>query len=194
MIQTFPNTGYETLQKRVIPKITENLGKQTRPDRKAVAVFDLDGTLLVGKTPCVSLIKFFNNLPFDCVIVTARSSHYHEATVNQLHKHGIQYHELITMPDDIDRNKKGAVAEFKAGCRDRISERRHIALSVGDKWSDIHQVDDGLIDDYPSNHDRYFVGPNFVKLPEYMHRFVHKRSTRPASISSHPLQAESPVE
>ena len=110
IVQSFSNKDKKILEKKVLPTCIQNLSKRVTGSRKQVAVFDLDGTLLIGKSPQTALIEFFNLLPFERIIVTARTTKYHDSTVNQLKKHGVNFHTLITMPDNVDKDQVGAVA------------------------------------------------------------------------------------
>jgi predicted secreted acid phosphatase len=184
IVQSFADKDKRILTKKVIPACVTNLAQLASSHKRQAAIFDLDGTLLVGKTPRTELVDFLNSLPFECVIVTARTTSYRDSTIKQLEKHGVYFHDLITMPKSVDKSKEGAVAEFKAACRERISEDRDIVLSVGDQWTDIHGIDASTINNNNYDRRRFYVGPNFIKLPDYLCRFEQGYNKSPASRSS----------
>jgi hypothetical protein len=128
--------------------------KKRCKDPKSV-VFDLDGTLLIGKTPVAPLCKYYHTLcdRSRCVvtIVTARSSTIHGDTTNQLKKNRLDCFTEICL-----RDPKLSEHDFKVQCLSRLNPE----LAIGNRWHDLNIDDNVSLPD-----DAFIVGKNWLKVP-----------------------------
>ncbi len=128
-------------------------------------VFDIDGTLLDGKSPLHSMVKLYKELDkrgCNMYLITARTIYCEEDTIKQLKKHEINYKKLIMFPGDIMmRSRPHAIKFFKQGFRNAIPD---IKLTVGDRWDDLEFYKKYLDDIWEIKFVCAVVGEKFIKL------------------------------
>jgi hypothetical protein len=127
-------------------------------------VFDIDGTLLSGRTPIHQIVKWYKKLVdqgCNVYLVTARIELYRYQTICQLNKHNITGFMKLIMFDGSETDKAipGSVAAFKFTAREDIG---NVVLSVGDQWLDLTT---NITSDMHSDNTQILIGPGFVKLP-----------------------------
>jgi len=118
-------------------------------------VFDLDGTLLLGKTPIAPLCKYYRNLCDRChvTIVTARSSAIRQDTINQLKKHHLDCFTELLMQD---QKHPLPEEEYKI----RSLHLLNPDLAIGNRWHDLNINNVSALPD-----DVYIVGSTWLKVP-----------------------------
>jgi hypothetical protein len=129
-----------------------DLKKRCKDPKKVV--FDIDGTLLIGKTQVSALCTYYRTIcaRSHCVVtlVTARSSAIYSDTTNQLKKHQLDCFTTICMRDH------GSEEEFKIEILHRINPD----LAVGNRWHDLNIDNIWSLPD-----DAYIVGNTWLKVP-----------------------------
>jgi hypothetical protein len=115
-------------------------------------VFDIDGTLLIGKTQVASLCKYYRTLCGQCAvtIVTARSVKMHGDTINQLKKNQLDCFTEICMRD------QDSEEDFKINSLRRLNPD----IAIGNRWHDLNLGDILSLPD-----DVYIVGDKWIKVP-----------------------------
>jgi hypothetical protein len=121
-------------------------------------VFDLDGTLLLGKTPVSPLCKYYTTLCVrsgcDVRLVTARCSTKRGDTIRQLQKNNLDCCLDIRM-----REPSVSEEDFKIRSLSRIKPD----LTIGNRWHDLDVVERSVCVTLPG--DAYIVGNSWLKVP-----------------------------
>jgi hypothetical protein len=122
-------------------------------------VFDIDGTLIVGKTPVHILCKYYKNLcnspNCEVKLLTARPYNMLKNTINQLKKNNLDLFDDIIMKD----SKTDQETETMFKCR--LIKELNPQISIGNRWHDLN------LDDVVLQHlldDKYVVGNNWLKM------------------------------
>jgi hypothetical protein len=124
-------------------------------------VFDIDGTLLIGKNPVHILCKYYQNLcnNSDCLVtvLTARPENMRSNTIIQLKKNNLQLFDNIIMKDE-------SIPETENSFKIRLVKQINPQISIGNRWHDLNLDDDVDKDNIPD--DKYVVGNFWLKVPK----------------------------
>ena len=123
-------------------------------------VFDIDGTLLVGKNPVHLLCMYYRNIcarsNCEVKLLTARPCNMYENTTKQLKKNGLDIFDELIM-------KNVNISETEAIFKRRLIKELNPQISIGNRWHDLNVQDDVEIDHLPD--DQYVVGEGWLKMP-----------------------------